>query len=420
MDGAAPIATRGAVVRVVAVLGLTYVLSHYLRASSAVIAPELIRDLALTPEQLSLMVLAFFLGGGLAQIPVGMAIDRFGGRRTLYGLMLLAAAGSLLFSAADGAVGLTAARFLMGVGCAAGAMGAVAVFARWVAPDRLAGVSGILFAAGTTGGLLATTPLAFAAETVGWRATFVAMAALALVITVVGYAVVRDAPPGAAVVRREPETARQVWQGFLAAARMRVMHRIMLVSLVNYPAVATVLTLWGAPYLHDVHGLGAVAIGNVLLAMNVGLIAGYVVFGQLDRPLDTRKWLVIAGLVGLVAPMATLAAVPAPPVPVVVGLLVLYGFASAFGALLVAHVRAVVPDRLFGRAATLNNMMLFMGSVVLQGLTGFVAGRFEAVTGALPIAAYQAVFACLALTAVLAIVVYLPVADPKPSLDRRR
>ena len=171
-------------------------LSHYLRASHGVIAPDLIREFALSPEQLALLTAAFFITFAAAQIPGGMLLDRFGPRRTLYSLLVFAVAGTLLFPMADSVAGLAVARALMGLGCAAMAMAAVVTFARWVQPERFAAVSGLLFAAGGAGGLLATTPLALAAQSWGWRATFYLIAAAAVLIGLVGWAAVRDAPPG--------------------------------------------------------------------------------------------------------------------------------------------------------------------------------------------------------------------------------
>lgn len=298
------------------------------------------------------------------------------------------------------------------------AMAAVVTFARWVRPDRFAGVSGLLFAAGGAGGLLATTPLALASEAWGWRATFYAMAAAAAVIWLMCHIGIRDAPPGHPVLRREPETARQVLRGVATVLRTRELWRISAATLVNYPAAVTVLALWGAPYLHDVHGLDAVARGNVLLVMSVAMIAGYLAYGQLDRLFDTRKWLVVAGLLATAAPAAALAVWPALPVWAVAMLLAMLGAASAFGSILVAHVRAIFPDHLFGRAATVNNMALVAGSALMQAVTGALAGLFPAVGGHVPVEGYRVVFGCIAGFLLLALAFYIPVRDARPSSER--
>ena len=146
--------------RIFAVLSAAYLSSQFFRVSNAVIAPELMRELDLSPAVLGAMTGAFFLTFACAQIPGGILLDRWGPRRTMAAVMSVAVAGSLLFAVANSAVALTVARALMGVGCAVGLMGALVILGRWFPPHRFAPLSALLFAIGGSGTLLATTPLA--------------------------------------------------------------------------------------------------------------------------------------------------------------------------------------------------------------------------------------------------------------------
>src|SRR5262249_59376949 len=82
-------------------------LSQFYRVSNSVIAPELARDLGLSARQLGWAGSAFFFALFAVQVPVGMWFDRYGARRTVSVLSLLAVAGALLIASADGAVGLS-------------------------------------------------------------------------------------------------------------------------------------------------------------------------------------------------------------------------------------------------------------------------------------------------------------------------
>jgi sugar phosphate permease len=81
---------------------LPFALGHYLssllRNVNAVLAPHLVGALALTPGQLGLLTSAFFFAFALVQLPVGIALDRYGPRKVQLVLMLLAAIGTLLFA----------------------------------------------------------------------------------------------------------------------------------------------------------------------------------------------------------------------------------------------------------------------------------------------------------------------------------
>jgi predicted MFS family arabinose efflux permease len=79
--------------RVFLPFALGYVLSYFLRNVNAVIAPDLERDLGISPSSLGLLTSTYLLAFAAAQLPLGVALDRFGPRRVESGLLLVAAAG---------------------------------------------------------------------------------------------------------------------------------------------------------------------------------------------------------------------------------------------------------------------------------------------------------------------------------------
>lgn len=408
-----------ATVKVVGALCAAYFISQFYRASIAVIAPDLARDLALSPEALGTVTGAFFLAFGATQIPLGIMLDRFGPRYTMAGLLLAAVAGSLVFAAADSLAILTLGRALIGVGCAGVFKGSVVVCARWFPPDRLATAAAVVLAVGGTGNLMAATPLAYAADHIGWRGTFVAMAGLALVLAFVVFALVHDAPPGHPFHQRRRETMGDTLRGMREVLGNPRPPYIALMAFVAYSAMATVLTLWAGPYLADVHGLDGIARGNVLPLPSIGLIAGPACYGPLDRLLDTRKWLVVGGALSTTGVLLALALVPEPPLWLAVLLQTMLGFIGTYSIMIMTHGRASFPERLVGRAVTIVNFANFTGVAVMQFVVGAIVGSFEATDGAAPEIAYRMAFGFLAATLIVAPVFYVRVGDAKPSRDPR-
>src|SRR5438045_9759305 len=72
-----------ALAALLAMLASMAILSQFFRTSTAILGPELIRDLGLSSKEFGLANASFFLALFLAQIPVGMAFDRFGPRSTV-------------------------------------------------------------------------------------------------------------------------------------------------------------------------------------------------------------------------------------------------------------------------------------------------------------------------------------------------
>ena len=138
---------------------LGHYLSSLLRNVNAVLASQLAGSLALTPGQLGLLTSAFFFAFALVQLPIGMALDRYGPRRVQMAMLLVASCGALLFARGDGFWSLLAARAVMGCGLGGCFMAAVKAVSTWIAPNRLPSVHGYLIAVGGMGAASATMPV---------------------------------------------------------------------------------------------------------------------------------------------------------------------------------------------------------------------------------------------------------------------
>ena len=396
--------------RMLAVLSAAFMASQFFRVSNAVIAPELMRTLSISSEAMGVITGTFFLAFGIMQIPTGMLLDRFGPRRTMSGLFVVAAAGSAVFATAGGVVGLAIGRALIGIGCAAGLMGMLVAIARWYPPERFARLSATAFVIGGAGVLFATTPLAAAAGAIGWRGAFWAMAAITLGFAAMLFAMVRDAPPG-----QEVESARETFGEMLGGVRAvcanRQLWHVCAIQFVNYGSIIAIVGLWAGPYLNDVHGLQGVLRGNVLFVINFVMLAAVIGYGFLERKLRSRKRAIAGGSVASAAILLVLAFLPAIGPWPAVGLLVAFAATSAHVMLNHAHARAVLPDHLVGRGLTLQNVAVFFGVAAMQSATGFIVGRFTEVGEAAPEIAYRSVFGFLALMIVVSLALYLPVRD---------
>lgn len=398
----------------IATIAAVTILSTFFRASTGVIAPELARDLALSPETLGLAGGSFFLALGAAQIPVGMLFDRIGPRRTVTALSVLAVAGALLHAAAGDGATLVAARVLLGFGNAASFMGAVLLISRWFPRDRLATALSWNFAISQIGILLAATPLAYAAATIGWRWAFVGAGVATALVAVVFHAVVRDDPPNAPPRRAVAEPVAQTLRGILQVWRIPDLGKVLAMHFFAYAAMITVLGLWAGPYLADVHGLDPVARGNVLLAMGLAQAAGVLCCGPLDRVFNTRKWVIVGGASATLAVLLALALIAGPPTWLAVALLVALCGVSTYSVVIVTHGRSLFPDDLAGRGVTTVNLAQVTGSALLPMVTGAILGGFPMEAGRFPEAGYRVVFAVIAAALAGGLAVYLRARDSKP------
>jgi predicted MFS family arabinose efflux permease len=366
-------------------------LSQFYRVSNSVIAPELARDLHLSARQIGWAGSAFFFALFAVQLPVGLWFDRFGARRTVSAVSLLAVVGAVWIAHATDAADLIAGRIIVGIGCAASFMSVVFLCARWFPPHRLSTVLSWVFAGSNIGTLAGATPLAWVAATIGWRNGFLGLAAVTLAVAVLFYAVVRDRPPGDSLPASPKERLADVFRGLWEVWRTPGLLPLLSMHFFAYATMMTVLGVWAGPYLFDVHELDAVQRGNVLLAMGVAQTVGILAYGPMDRVLRSRKKAVILGTYATAALLLTLAAIAGPSLSVAVVLLVAVCFCCAFGTVIVAQGRTLFPDRLGGRAVTTVNMAQCLGLTVLPAVTGYIVEGFGAGD-----TAYRLAFATLA------------------------
>ncbi len=409
---------RGMVI--VATLAIAYVASHFFRASNVTIGLDLMRDLGIGPQALGGLTGAFFFGFAAMQIPCGFFFDRFGPRKTVVGMLMLATLGGVIFTLAPSWPLLLTGRALMGAGFGVMLIGSMVVISRWFPPDRFSTLSAMVLSIGLLGNLAATTPLAWASEAIGWRVVFAAAVAFTACATVAVWLIVRDAPPGHPFLSRAAETPHEMLRGLAEVLRNPRLRPILALNFCNYACTFTVQGLWGGPYLREVHGLTPIAAGNVLLAAVVAYQCGMLTFGPLDRRFDTRKWIAVGGTVVIVALLALLALVPSPPAWMAIGVICAIGFVSASSTMVMTHGRGIFPDRLIGRGmATMNTAVMF-GVACMQTLSGVIVGAFEPLPGGERTeTAYRALFGVLTLVLGIAVAIYSRSHDVKPSDEMR-
>src|SRR3546814_204038 len=170
---------------------------------------------------------AMFFASAAVQLPMGILLDRVGATRTLLLAGLLALAGIVTFALATSSWGMALGRVAIGAGHGGVITAFYLIAMGWAPADRVAQATGTLVGlAGGIGGVLATTPLVLALETVGIEGTFLALAALTAAVMVAILLLVRDGPPRAAGDPGQRETLMQSVRGMFEVMRMPELRRI--------------------------------------------------------------------------------------------------------------------------------------------------------------------------------------------------
>jgi MFS family permease len=344
---------------------LGHYLSSLLRNVNAVLVPNLMAAVSLTQPELGLLTSVFFFAFALVQLPVGMALDRYGPRRVQLLLMTLAAGGMLAFGMGHSFDQLLLARALMGAGLGGCFMSAVKALSMWVAAARLPSVHGYLIAVGGFGAASATVPVKLALRFTDWRGLFIDLAVATMLVGLLIY-LVTPSRAGTRPRQQQAVPLRQVYREPAFRATVSLV-------LIPHTVFFGIQGLWIGKWLADVGRYSDTEVAYLLYAGMGAIILGAVLVGQVTEWAGRRgvRPLTVAAC-GIVLFVLVQAAMLLNLSGSFRLLAVLFTLAGTITGLEYAIVAQTVPAAMSGRAATGLNLLIFVGAFVVQAGFGLI------------------------------------------------
>jgi sugar phosphate permease len=320
---------------------------------------------------LSLFVVIQIVVYAVLQLPVGVALDRWGSRRMLAVGAATMAVGQLAMALVGSVPGALGARVLIGAGDAMTFVSAIRLVPAWFPPRRVPLLTQLTGIVGQLGQVVSAVPFAFVLLRFGWTTAFATPAGLGALAAVVAVTTVRDRPPTgpqmpAVPIRlldglRETVTSAGTWLGFWS-------------HLLSAFSLTTFTLMWGYPFLVEGQGLSASRAGALLsFSVLIAIVSGPVIGELTARHRDGRLTLVLVVAVGTLAGWL-LVLVPSTPRPlwqltVFVALISLGGPTSLIG---LDYAASFAPPARMGSATGVANAGGFVGAVVLTLAVGMV------------------------------------------------
>ncbi len=247
------------------------------RTVMAVVGPVLAVEYALSASELGILAACLFAAYAASQLPLGIALDKFGARRTQTALMSLTALGFFTFALSPSFTGLAIARVMLGVGISAGLMAVIKAHADWFSRDRVANLTGLAMAIGSLGSTLTTAPVQAALPFLGWRAVFGILGAMALGVALWIFLSVpdkaRDSGPGPGLLQDIAVTL----QILRSPLFWRYAPAVGTLSMFNF----VYLGLWAGPWLRDVANIDGPGRAGLLFFYTLAMVTGSIVTGNL-------------------------------------------------------------------------------------------------------------------------------------------
>ncbi len=417
MIGGMNIAYRAWVVWAFGALSFSY--AFFQRVAPSVMVVDLMRDFAVGAAILgNLSAIYLYAYAGL-QIPIGLALDRWGPRRMLTGAAVIAAFGSTFFAISENISLAYFGRLLVGIGCAVGFVGALKLATHWFPTNRFAFVSGLTMFVAMLGAIAGQAPLAALVGAVGWRESMLIAAVFAAFLAVATWLFVRDLPP---------DEDRQVHgdgsQIPISTSLVRVLAgpQNWIIAIYGGAMTAPFLAyagLWGVTHQMQLFGLDRVAAAGsnslMLIGWAVGAPAGGWVSDQLGRRRLPMTGAATLSLLGWIILLNT------PELSLALDRLLLFFIGATSGGMVIciAAARERAPAEVSGATTGFINMAMVGAGALMQPAIGYLLDNNwdgTIVNGArlYSLAAFDAALVTLPGCAILAIIASLIIpAKPK-------
>lgn len=385
-----------------AVTALLFAFGQFHRSSGSVLSSVIIVQFGLRPDQIGFVIGIMFIAQAVGQIPAGVLIDRYGTRKALTAMTLLAALGCLIVSHAADWTLLVLGRAMIGFGFSAAMMGSFKLFAAWVPPDEATTLIGRYMFFGLLGGLLATTPLVLMLDRLGWQAVFFLFGAGTAAVACLFALIVRNTPPTLKSKPSEPaETLLEVIRGISSVFGKRELWPVLMMAPLLYTPGQILVGLWAMPYLADVHGLSALQRSYCLVSMVVGMSLGPLFYGFMDRRSKGRARVITGGTLLVAAAFLALALFGQFHWLLATALCAFICGGSTFFLLVIAHAQLMFRPSYAGRVVSTIGLLALAGVFISQSASALIVGYFPAEGMTAAPAGYRVLFLLMALASLI-------------------
>lgn len=351
-----------------------FLYEFFSRTFIGTLASSIMKELSLTPLELSVIGAAYYLAYAGMQIPVGIIIDKFGVRKPLSLAVIICACGLLLFSFASGFDSLCIARLLMGLGSAFAFVSLLVLALNWFPKKNFGFFSGATQILGAIGPILSGAPLVamLNATNNDWREVLYYIVLFGFLLAILIIVFVKDYPKQTHKIQRPKErkktaTLRNLKELFQSKRVLWIAGYAFSI----FAAISVMGAIWGVYYL-ETHGIHRDIAAPVTSMIWLGLAIGSPLIGYISDKLQQRRIpLIFCAFFGFLVTL-TLVLYTGSSVLVFGILYFCLGFSGAGQTLSFVCISENVEKNQLATALGLNNTAVMFGGAVVPPLVGLM------------------------------------------------
>ena len=351
------------------VFAFGYFLSCLLRAITATLSPVLTLEFELMAADLGLLAGGYFLGFASMQIPLGYLLDKFGPKKIVSSFLLIAFIGTLSFALAQSFSGLLISRILIGVGVSACLMAPLTGYRIWFAENQQQRANSWMLMIASLGFLSSTLPVQLLLPSLGWRWLFGGIAGLILISIFLMLAFIPKCDH-----QKNESLENPVRQGSLSDVwKNKFFISVIPMGLFNYGGLMAIQTLWAGPWMIRVAGYTPLESATGLFWINITMLVSFFLWGYF-LPRITNLGFSALKILKLGLPVSFLVMLTIIILGSKAGAfyITLFILSSIFLSVTQPAVGLSFQSHLAGKALTSFNLLIFLGTFIMQWVMGLV------------------------------------------------
>ena len=351
------------------VFAFGYFLSCLLRAITATLSPVLTLEFELMAADLGLLAGGYFLGFASMQIPLGYLLDKFGPKKIVSSFLLIAFIGTVSFALAQNFSGLLVSRILIGVGVSACLMAPLTGYRIWFAENQQQRANSWMLMIASLGFLSSTLPVQLLLPALGWRWLFGGIAALILISFFLMLAFIPKWDH-----QKDESLENPVRQGSLSDVwKNKFFISVIPMGLFNYGGLMAIQTLWAGPWMIRVAGYTPLESATGLFWINITMLVSFFLWGYF-LPRITNLGFSALKILKLGLPVSFLIMLTIIILGSKAGAfyITLFILSSIFLSVTQPAVGLSFQSHLAGKALTSFNLLIFLGTFIMQWVMGLV------------------------------------------------
>lgn len=344
------------------IAGIFYLYEFIHRIALSVMLPELSAAFNVSNAMLSNLSAYYFLAYAIAQLPVGLLIDRYGTRLLLTIACLSIAIASFMFAITSNIWIANFSRIIIGLSSAFAFVGCLKLAATWFPGTKFAFVVGLTNLLGVLGAIVGGNPIALAVDAFGWRSVMFSSGILGLCITFLLWHFVRDGKLQPSKLSKKLSAVLSNKQSWFIS----IFAGCMVAPIVAYSE------LWGVSFLMQAYDLSRPLAAQISTTAFVGIALGGPIIGWLSDHYRQRTFFMWLGMLGALVAIGLILFIPRMPIWQLYFLHITFGFFSSSMLLSFSlNSEATLPN-VRGTTLAFTNTIIMIAGALLQSISGML------------------------------------------------